>query len=92
MGNQPIRRIVGNLDVMIAGIALVILIICTFMGVVMRYFFNNPFVWLQEVQLWCFTWVVFFGCGLMMVNHTMMMWTNLFKRERTSEGVAANGN
>lgn len=170
MGNQPIRRIVGNLDVMIAGIALVILVICTFMGVIMRYFFNNPFVWLQEVQLWCFTWVVFFGggaafrsgshvaievivdrmpptmkkiveimgyivvmailayflvygnklvmqllktgrktnildvpfpiiygafpigCGLMMVNHTIMTWTDMFKKERHSEGVAANGN
>jgi TRAP-type C4-dicarboxylate transport system permease small subunit len=57
------RQAIENLDLMIASLALIILVICTFMGVIMRYFFNNPFVWLQEVQLWCFTWVVFFGCG-----------------------------
>lgn len=57
------RKAIENLDLIVASIALIILVICTFMGVIMRYFFNNPFVWLQEVQLWCFTWVVFFGCG-----------------------------
>jgi len=29
----------------------------------MRYFVNKPFVWQEEVQLWCFVWVVFFGSG-----------------------------
>ncbi|MBN2899378.1 MAG: TRAP transporter small permease [Clostridia bacterium] len=59
----PGRQVMENLDLVIASIALIILVICTFMGVIMRYFFNDPFVWLQEVQLWCFTWVVFFGGG-----------------------------
>jgi len=163
-------QLLGNLDVMIAGIALIVLVVCTFMGVVMRYFFNNPFVWLQEVQLWCFTWVVFFGggaafrsgshvaievivdrmpvklkklvevlgyiivmailayfmvygtklvmqlwrtgrttnildvpfpiiygafplgCGLMMINHTVMTWQYFFQKEEKGEGVLANGN
>lgn len=53
----------NNLDLWISCISLIVLVSCTFMGVVMRYFFNDPFVWLQEVQLWCFTWVVFFGSG-----------------------------
>ncbi|WP_132244498.1 TRAP transporter small permease [Marinisporobacter balticus] len=52
-----------NIDMLIASISLIILVLITFFGVIMRYFFNDPFVWLQEVQLWCFTWVVFFGGG-----------------------------
>lgn len=55
--------IMENMDIIIASFSLIILILCTFFGVIMRYFFNDPFVWLQEVQLWCFTWVVFFGSG-----------------------------
>jgi len=50
-----------NLDLLIAGISLSVLIVITFLGVIMRYFVNNPFVWQEEVQLWCFVWVVFFG-------------------------------
>lgn len=52
-----------NIDLVISGVWLVLLIITTFLGVVMRYFFNNPYVWLEEFQLWCFVWVVFFGAG-----------------------------
>lgn len=52
-----------NLDMVIAGISLIILIIITFSGVWMRYLVNNPFVWQEEVQLWCFIWVVFFGAS-----------------------------
>ncbi|GKX27742.1 TRAP transporter permease [Vallitalea longa] len=61
--NNKIKRCLMNLDIIIAAIALIVLVSTTFFGVLMRYFFNNPFVWLQEVQLWCFTWVVFFGVG-----------------------------
>ncbi|WP_291633177.1 TRAP transporter small permease [Clostridium sp.] len=50
-----------NLDLIIAVISLIVLIIITFLGVIMRYFANNPFIWQQEVQLWCFVWIVFFG-------------------------------
>ncbi len=52
-----------NLDLVIAGIFLVLLIIITFFGVLMRYLFNNPFIWQEEIQLWCFIWIVFFGSG-----------------------------
>ncbi|MTI60411.1 MAG: TRAP transporter small permease [Firmicutes bacterium] len=48
-------------DVIISGIALVILIILTFLGSVLRYLFNNPIIWLEEVQLALFLWVVFLG-------------------------------
>lgn len=52
-----------NLDLIIACISLVALIIITFFGVLMRYFVNKPFVWQEEVQLWCFVWVIFFGAS-----------------------------
>lgn len=61
--NNKVKKYLLNLDIVIAAISLVILVSTTFFGVLMRYFFNDPFVWLQEVQLWCFTWVVFFGGG-----------------------------
>lgn len=60
--NKTLRYVL-NLDLVVSGIALVALIIATFLGVIMRYFFNNPFTWLEEFQLWCFTWLVFFGAG-----------------------------
>lgn len=52
-----------NLDMLIAGMSLIILILITFLGVWMRYLVNNPFIWQEEVQLWCFVWVVFFGAS-----------------------------
>lgn len=52
-----------NIDLVISGLGLAILIVITFLGVVMRYFLNNPYIWLEEVQLWCFVWIVFFGAG-----------------------------
>jgi TRAP-type C4-dicarboxylate transport system permease small subunit len=55
--------ILKNIDLFISGIALIVLIITTFLGVIMRYFLNDPFVWQQELQLMCFVWVVFFAGG-----------------------------
>lgn len=52
-----------NLDYVIAGASLITLITITFLGVLMRYFFSTPFIWQEEVQLWCFMWIVFFGAG-----------------------------
>ncbi len=58
-----IGKVLKEFDIIIAAIALIVLIASTFLGVIMRYFLNDPFIWLQEVQLWCFTWIVFFGGG-----------------------------
>ena len=56
-------KFLRNLDLVMAGIALVILVAVTFMGVIMRYFLNKPFPWIEEVQMWAIVWVVFFGGG-----------------------------
>lgn len=55
--------VLTNLDFVIAATALVMLIVLTFMGVVMRYVVGQPFTWLEEVQLWCMVWIVFASAG-----------------------------
>jgi TRAP-type C4-dicarboxylate transport system permease small subunit len=55
--------LLGNLDIVVAGVALATLVTLTFMGVVMRYGMNQPFTWLEEVQLWCMVWIVYVAAG-----------------------------
>ncbi len=59
--NKRILLALKNLDVIIAGIALAILVLITFLGVLMRYVFSNPFVWQEELQVSLFLWVAFLG-------------------------------
>lgn len=56
-------KVIGNLDIAIAVIALVILIVLTSSGVVFRYVLGKPFTWLEEVQLFCLVWIVFAAGG-----------------------------
>jgi len=56
-------RILQNLDLIIAGIALTVLIFITFFGVIMRYFVAKPFVWQEELQIICFVWITFMAAG-----------------------------
>lgn len=57
-----LRRVL-RADIWITGSFFVALTVITFLGVLMRYFFNNPFVWLEEVQLALFLGVVYLGGG-----------------------------
>lgn len=50
-----------SVDVLLAGICFLILVGITFFGVIMRYFFNHPLIWQEEIQLWLFLWIAFFG-------------------------------
>lgn len=43
------KSVIGNLDIIVASIALIVLIILTFVGVIMRYIVGQPFTWLEEV-------------------------------------------
>ena len=60
--NNPFLKIVGNLDIFVSVIALIVLVGLTSSGVVMRYVVGKPFTWLEEVQLFCMVWIVF-GAG-----------------------------
>lgn len=55
-------KIVKNLDIFVAVVALIVLVSLTSSGVVMRYVIGKPFTWLEEVQLFCMVWIVF-GAG-----------------------------
>ena len=52
-----------NLDLIIAGTVLGVLIFYTFIAVVMRYCINRPVYWGEEFQLLCIVIIVFFGAG-----------------------------
>lgn len=61
---KGIFKILKLLDSSVSGIALIILVAITSSGVLMRYVFNRPFSWQEEVQLWCYVWLTFFGGSL----------------------------
>ena len=66
-----LKSCLANLDLMIAGRVLAILIVLTFAGVIWRYFLGKPFTWLEEVQTACMVWIVFSAAGaaFRMGNH-----------------------
>ena len=66
-----LKSCLANLDLMIAGTVLAILIVFTFAGVIWRYFLGKPFTWLEEVQTACMVWIVFSAAGaaFRMGNH-----------------------
>lgn len=61
--NCCVKKVLFNLDLVIATICLAILIVSTFAGVFWRYFLGSPFTWLEEVQLACMVWIVFLAGG-----------------------------
>lgn len=63
MKNNKFLSFLGNIDIIVAGIMLAILIILTFLGVIYRYVLAAPFTWLEEVQTSCLVWIVFAAAG-----------------------------
>lgn len=61
--NSKTLTIIGNLDVIVASIVLIILVTLTFLGVISRRVLGQPFTWLEEVQLACMVWIVFAAGG-----------------------------
>ena len=61
--NHEPKGLLCNLDFIIAGIALAVLVLVTFVGVFARYFAGMPFAWEEEFQLACFVWITFLGVG-----------------------------
>jgi len=61
---KKVLRWIGNLDFLIAALALIAIVCITVAGVVMRKFVNRPIAWLEEMQLFFFVWMVFFGASV----------------------------
>ncbi|MDD3214430.1 MAG: TRAP transporter small permease [Eubacteriales bacterium] len=58
---NPALHLLMNLDTVLSCLSLVGLVGVTFSGAIMRYAFNSPFAWQEEVQLMLIVWIVFFG-------------------------------
>ena len=50
-----------NIDIVLACICMLILVLLTFVGALMRYFLRSPIYWQEEVQQWMIMWTIFFG-------------------------------
>ena len=63
-------RSLADLDCMISGLAFVVLVCITFVGVIMRYVFNNSLTWLEEAQLGLVVWCVYFSVSAALRNRS----------------------
>lgn len=54
-------KILCNLDLLVAVVALIVLTLVTSGGVFMRYVVKQPILWQEEIQAFCQVWVVFLG-------------------------------
>lgn len=57
-------KILCNLDLFLASIALVILTLVTFAAVIMRYVLRAPLLWQEEAQAFCQVWMIFLGASV----------------------------
>lgn len=58
---EKLKKIIGNIDTIIAGLSLCIIVVITIAGVIMRKVVNQPIAWLEEMQLFFFIYAIFFG-------------------------------
>jgi len=64
------KLILQNLDAIITGTTLTICVILVNANVIMRYFFNNPIHWSEEVVTSLFVWTVFIGSSYAYRKHS----------------------
>ena len=57
-------KILCNLDLFLASVALAILTIVTFAAVIMRYVLKAPLLWQEEAQAFCQVWMIFLGASV----------------------------
>ena len=57
-------KILCNLDLFLASIALAILTVVTFAAVIMRYVLKAPLLWQEEAQAFCQVWMIFLGASV----------------------------
>lgn len=58
---KKVTKVLGNLDALIAGTGLVLIVLMTVAGVFMRKVVGRPFAWLEEMQIFFFVWTIYFG-------------------------------
>ena len=60
MKDNKVLKVLVNWDLIVAGVMICVLVVCTFGGAIARAA-NSPFNWLEELQLFCQVWIVFCG-------------------------------
>lgn len=62
--NRPgVARLLDQFEEILAGLALIGVVLAVSWGVVTRYITEQPAAWASEVATLCFAWVVFFGAA-----------------------------
>ena len=77
------KSIIRNLDAVITGTTLTICVFLVNANVIMRYFFNNPIRWSEEVVTSLFVWTVFIGSAYAYRKHAHLgvdVLVNLFPK------------
>lgn len=64
------KTILKNLDAIVTSITLGLCVVLVNANVIMRYFFNNPIRWSEEVVTSLFVWTVFIGSAYAYRNHS----------------------
>lgn len=64
------KLILTNLDAIITGVTLTLCVILVNANVIMRYFFNSPIHWSEEVVTSLFVWTVFIGSAYAYRKHS----------------------
>ena len=60
---NPLIKIICNIDLVIAMIALVVLTLVTSAGVFKRYVMKDPILWQEEISAFCQVWMVYMGAS-----------------------------
>lgn len=63
LGGAPGRRLLDNIEEIVSGIALVIVVLSASWGVFTRYLTKSPATWSGEIATLAFAWVVFVGAS-----------------------------
>ena len=59
-----LKKVLLNLDLYLGCCILVVLVAVAVATVISRFIVGSPFMWSEEVQVLCFTWISFLGAGV----------------------------
>jgi len=60
---KKLNLFINNIEEILSSIAITIVVLSAFYGVISRYILNNPIAWSNEVATISFTWTVFLGAA-----------------------------
>lgn len=61
--HQAVKKVLSNLELIIASAAIIVTTVLVILNVFMRYFLKTGIYWSEEVATACFVWSVFIGAA-----------------------------